>query len=562
MPKLTAASSAALALALALSPITTAHAGGEPQAQTAATPGDVIATFAGGSLRRADYESWRTFHELEDTPGTIREMAYVTSMAAASRQRGAEAERRAQLELEATRQRLLIAALRQHVADGVTVSDGEVEALRQENPEALQRPRKVHLRNLYKSLGEPGDEATASAVRQRMAELHRQLAAGADFEQLAQQESESQSRFRGGDLGFLALEDLPPAVAAVLGKLQPGQLSPPIETGLGISIFRCEEIRKEQAPTVEEVRSRLRERLLRQRGRDAWSQTQEQLLAAAAPRLDPDSTSTVLAMDGYQLSAPDLAALIELRAAARKIPVTAEAPLKLSRGQREALLRDWALGVLCARRAVELGLDQEPKVAAALRWSALDVLGRQELVHRVEARLHPATEAELHQAYDASPQRFQEPPAVELALIQLGEPQTENPQRLKEALEVSRQLEAGEITFDEAARRYSIHPSATRGGYLGWLPQRQMVNWGPTVIQAIKQLQPGERSGLLHLESGLWIFELRGRRPPRTLPFEEVREAVDQMLHQRQIKELELTVRQEQLAAIRVELVAAPDGVS
>jgi len=520
-----------------------------------------VATWHGGSLSRADYQSWLEFQGVEDSPEAIRELVLVQTLAAISREKGLDQEPRMRLEVEALDQRLLVPALRREVLAGVKVSDQEVEALYRQNPQAFQGPRKLRLLNLYKRLGTTPDGA--AAVRGRMAVLHRQLLEGADFETLARRESESQTRFRGGHLGYVDPDALPPAVSAVVRDLKPGQISPPVEHGDGVTIFLCEEVRAARTPNPDAVREKIRTQLARRQGRQRWAEVEALLLATGAPRLTPDSPKTVLEMSDYRMSAEDLATLVAMRLDGKK-------PTDLDRAQREKLLRDWAQGVLNVRHAIALGLHQDPRIAAALRWQRLRLLANRELVRRVEARFQPPTEEVIRAHFAAHRKRYQELASYDLSLIHFrGEddldagPGSASAERIAQAETVVHRIETGELSFEEAARRYSIHPSAAQGGRIGWLPQRQAVAWGATGIHALRQLEPGQQSGLLHLESGLWLFHLHARREARPLSFEDAREQIQQELGQQRVTALESALREEHLHEIGLEIpsTAAPPRV-
>jgi parvulin-like peptidyl-prolyl isomerase len=378
-----------------------------------------------------------------------------------------------------------------------------------------------------------------------MAELHRQLVAGADFEEMAERESESQSRVRGGSLGFLAPDELPPPVAAALADLGPGELTEPVEHGDGVSLFLCEEVRAATVPSAAEVRDKLRANLRRQRARERWSALQADLLQRAAPRLRPGSGDTVLDMDGYQLDRTALVALVPFRLPGRTLADLDEAEV-------ERLLKMWATGVVCARNAVELGLDQEPAIAAALRWGEVATLAHLELVHRVDQRLEEPDDEAVLRYYQDHRERYRQLASYRLAAIHLGTGETR--EQVEQARAVARQLDSGALSFDAAARAHSVDPSAADGGRLGWLGLRQLAGYGPIASRAVRQLRPGQRTGLLHLESGLWIFELRGVRDTRPQTFDEARPQARAGLRRLRIRELEQVIRTEQLQSLDLEI--------
>jgi len=506
----------------------------------------VLATWSGGTLLRADHESWRAAHNVDEGPEAIQEQVFVESLAAATRERGVGSDRRLQFMLQAARQRVLTRALKSRVLATHPVTDAEVEQTVREQPAAFQQPRKLRLRTIY--LRSDPSPAARQAARERMAGIRRRLLEGTPFEEIARDESESQSRFRDGDLGYLAPEDLPPPVAEAVRELLPGELSDAVEHGEGISIFRCEEIRAPKEPGPEELRRKVRAVLERHRARTTWASFEQELLDSASAQLDAESPTAPLVMDGYQLSAEDFEALIALHR-------SGDQGTDLDAGGRDGVLRYWAIDVLAARRAEALGLDEDPAVSAALRWRVLDVLAKAELVRRVDERLGEPDEASLRALYDAHPQRYAGPEMLDVALIHFGA--DDGPDRrevVRRAQEVARQLDHGEIGFDAAARLYSQHHSASVGGRIGWRTRTQVGQWGPIQARVVRQLEPGERSGVVRTDSGLWMFELRARRPAPPPSFDTAREKLLADWKKLRIRELEVVVREEQLARVDLEI--------
>jgi parvulin-like peptidyl-prolyl isomerase len=98
-----------------------------------------------------------------------------------------------------------------------------------------------------------------AAAMQRAQAIVARLRGGADFGKTAQAESDDeQSAANGGTLGPVRPETLPPDIAAVVGKLQPGQVSEATKTQFGIHIFKVEQ------PSLEELSPMLRQRVRQQ----------------------------------------------------------------------------------------------------------------------------------------------------------------------------------------------------------------------------------------------------------------------------------------------------------
>ena len=73
-------------------------------------------------------------------------------------------------------------------------------------------------------------------VRAAATSLYEQLAAGANFAQIASQFSQSATAAVGGDVGWVLEGELPREIEAVLVQLQPGSIAPPVRSFDGYTI--------------------------------------------------------------------------------------------------------------------------------------------------------------------------------------------------------------------------------------------------------------------------------------------------------------------------------------
>ncbi|TVQ35126.1 MAG: peptidylprolyl isomerase [Geminicoccaceae bacterium] len=81
-------------------------------------------------------------------------------------------------------------------------------------------------------------EANAPRVLQDAERLREAVRRGADFAGLAQQFSASPSAERGGDLGWIPAENLPPELLNIIAGLADGEVSAPLRTPDGVYLFR------------------------------------------------------------------------------------------------------------------------------------------------------------------------------------------------------------------------------------------------------------------------------------------------------------------------------------
>ena len=63
------------------------------------------------------------------------------------------------------------------------------------------------------------------------------------------------------------------------------------------------------------------------------------------------------------------------------------------------------------------------------------------------------------------------------------------------------------------------------------------------MMRAIRQIEPGELSGLIHSDDGLWIYRLLARQSGEQVRFEDVRAELEARLEQRQMQVLQRQVR-------------------
>jgi foldase protein PrsA len=127
------------------------------------------------------------------------------------------------------------------------------------------------------------DQAQAVAIKGR-------ISRGEDFAALARAESKDNqgpgggSAARGGDLGCVAKGSLVPPVEAALERLQPGQVSDPVQTQFGFHVIQLVE-RKDRP--FEEVAPAIRQQLQQQQSPDALRNFMAESLAKAEITVNP-----------------------------------------------------------------------------------------------------------------------------------------------------------------------------------------------------------------------------------------------------------------------------------
>ncbi len=125
------------------------------------------------------------------------------------------------------------------------VTDQTVRAEYDKQAAAVDNQEKVHLRHILVS-----DEATAKKV-------HAQLQSGGDFAKLANENSPNKDAQDGGDLGWLAADEMFPEFVEVAAKLNTGEYSKPVETKFGWHVIKLEGKKTTKAQPFDKVKGGL-----------------------------------------------------------------------------------------------------------------------------------------------------------------------------------------------------------------------------------------------------------------------------------------------------------------
>ena len=120
------------------------------------------------------------------------------------------------------------------------------------------------------------DNQSESEARRRISEVRSLIERGADFADIARQNSADGTAGRGGDLGWILPGDTVPDFERAMNALAPGQLSEPVRSPFGFHLIHVLE-RRQQAASAERARAVARQALREQRSDEAWQNWLRQL---------------------------------------------------------------------------------------------------------------------------------------------------------------------------------------------------------------------------------------------------------------------------------------------
>jgi parvulin-like peptidyl-prolyl isomerase len=139
------------------------------------------------------------------------------------------------------------------------VTPEEVEAWYKDHQADYTTPEQVKIRHIL-LLKEGGNAARAQAD-----DLAARLAAGANFVELALVYSQDSGKYKGELSGWIRRGDTLPELEKEIFALEPGKVSPVIETSLGWHIIRVEEKEASKVTPLPEVAEQINNRLTEQK---------------------------------------------------------------------------------------------------------------------------------------------------------------------------------------------------------------------------------------------------------------------------------------------------------
>lgn len=191
------------------------------------------------------------------------------------------------------------------------VSDEEVRAYYEENQAEFTTLEAVKARHILKKFPDnPTDlqkTETKHAAEELLETINAELAAGADFAELAKTHSEGPSSVQGGALRgrnpklppgdyFTRGEMVPPFEEAAFDTLEPGEVSGLVETDFGYHIIKLEEKRAPEVQPFAQVQYDIQQRLVQVSGVDEAKRIADDLLF----EIEVEDYDAALALESYK----------------------------------------------------------------------------------------------------------------------------------------------------------------------------------------------------------------------------------------------------------------------
>ncbi|MDF2867297.1 MAG: surA 2 [Gammaproteobacteria bacterium] len=172
------------------------------------------------------------------------------------------------------------------------ITEQEIRQYYQDNLANVTEPARYHLAHILIRLPKAATEQQLAEVQQKLAKLNAQLKTNPNFSELVKTYSDDVvSAKQEGDLGWLHLVDLEPAVAKLAAKLtKPGMITEPVQTQYGYEVIKLLAIEPEKVKSFAQVKANIKQRLEQQKAQQLFTELSDKL--ADLSFSNPDSLDT------------------------------------------------------------------------------------------------------------------------------------------------------------------------------------------------------------------------------------------------------------------------------
>jgi peptidyl-prolyl cis-trans isomerase C len=256
----------------------------------------VVATWDGGKLTMREVFTAEDLARLADIPSSIARTELETQLrmtvneplvALDGRERNVGERPEIADEVSGIREYNMEALLyRDHIFKTLAVKDEDVAAYFEAHKHDFEAPPSWHVAQILLAT-----EAEAKAFRGK-------IVSGMAFADAAKASRDLISAPKGGDLGWITEEKVPPSFNAVL-SLKPGELSLPLHDSAGWHLVTVLETKERQPHAFDEVREQVKARVMdneKKKLRAAWI---DKLRAAAKIDVDDTAIRTFVAANQY-----------------------------------------------------------------------------------------------------------------------------------------------------------------------------------------------------------------------------------------------------------------------
>ena len=167
-------------------------------------------------------------------------------------------------------------------------SEEEIKKAYEANKSAFAAAAQFNLAQIFLAVPENGDKQAAGAAQKKAGDLAAKARVkGADFAQLAKESSDHKDTApKGGDLGWLAENQMLPEIRAVAEKMEKGDVSMPIRSPTGWHIVKVIDKKPPSTRPLSEVRDAIVGQMRLRRAQEMERKYMEEMVARSQPTVN------------------------------------------------------------------------------------------------------------------------------------------------------------------------------------------------------------------------------------------------------------------------------------
>ncbi len=156
--------------------------------------------------------------------------------------------------------------IQKEVRARVNISPAEVKAYYDSHPDEFRVGKeRFKLAQILIAVPPNATAAQIDAARAKAESVRNQLLKGADFNAMARQYSDDDSKSQGGELGEFSRGEMLDQIQAAVDRLKPGEISPPIQSEHGFHLVKLEAHDEVGIKPFSQVSAQIREKLVGQK---------------------------------------------------------------------------------------------------------------------------------------------------------------------------------------------------------------------------------------------------------------------------------------------------------
>lgn len=167
------------------------------------------------------------------------------------------------------------------VLESVSLSEDEAKKDYEENKDDYKTKEQINAAHILIRVQEEDDDAKDKAALEKAEGILKQIKEGADFSELAKENSDCPSGAKGGELGYFSRGQMVPEFEEAAFKLKAGEVSEIVKTNFGYHIIKVLDKKEAKQKEFDEVKEEIETQLLAEKQKKALMDYAETLRGKA-----------------------------------------------------------------------------------------------------------------------------------------------------------------------------------------------------------------------------------------------------------------------------------------